>query len=96
MSAYKSMIDELEEAVASKEIGRRADTLRRITDLFVSGSAAFSDDQIALFDDVMNLLARRNPGIGNCANQIWTRYCVDHGCHFVHFNLRYTGASASP
>jgi uncharacterized protein (DUF2336 family) len=58
MTAYKSMIDELEEAVASKEIGRRADTLRRITDLFVSGSTAFSDDQIALFDDVMNLLAR--------------------------------------
>jgi uncharacterized protein (DUF2336 family) len=58
MSAYKSMIDELEEAVASKEIGRRADTLRRITDLFVSGSTAFSDDQIALFDDVMSLLAR--------------------------------------
>jgi uncharacterized protein (DUF2336 family) len=58
LSAYKSMIDELEEAVASKEIGRRADSLRRITDLFVSGSAAFSDDQIALFDDVMGLLAR--------------------------------------
>jgi uncharacterized protein (DUF2336 family) len=58
MTAYKSMIDELEEAVASKEIGRRADSLRRITDLFVSGSAAFSDDQIALFDDVMGLLAR--------------------------------------
>src|SRR5882757_9201744 len=58
MIAQKSMIDELEEAIASKEIGRRADTLRRITDLFVSGSAAFSDDQIALFDDVMSLLSR--------------------------------------
>jgi uncharacterized protein (DUF2336 family) len=58
MIAQKSMIDELEEAIASKEIGRRADTLRRITDLFVSGSAEFSDDQIALFDEVMGLLAR--------------------------------------
>jgi uncharacterized protein (DUF2336 family) len=58
MIAQKSMIDELEEAIASKEIGRRADTLRRITDLFVSGAAAFSDDQIALFDEVMGLLTR--------------------------------------
>jgi uncharacterized protein (DUF2336 family) len=58
MIAQKSMIDELEEAIASKEIGRRADTLRRITDLFVSSSGGFSDDQVDLFDDVMGLLAR--------------------------------------
>ena len=58
MIAQKSVIDELEEAIASKEIGRRADTLRRITDLFISGSLTFSEDQIALFDEVMGLLAR--------------------------------------
>jgi len=58
MVAHNSVIDELEEAIASKEIGRRADTLRRVTDLFVSGCSGFSGDQIALFDDVMNLLAR--------------------------------------
>ncbi len=58
MIAQKSMIDELEEAIASKEIGRRADTLRRITDLFIAGSGAFSDDQVELFDQVMGLLAR--------------------------------------
>src|SRR5882757_89293 len=58
MIAQKSMIDDLEEAIASKEIGRRADTLRRITDLFISGSGGFSDDQVALFDEVMGLLAR--------------------------------------
>jgi uncharacterized protein (DUF2336 family) len=58
MIVHDSVIDELEEAIASKEIGRRADTLRRVTDLFVSGCAGFSGDQIALFDDVMGLLAR--------------------------------------
>jgi uncharacterized protein (DUF2336 family) len=58
MIVHDSVIDELEEAIASKEIGRRADTLRRVTDLFVSGCAGISDDQIALFDDVMGLLAR--------------------------------------
>ena len=56
MIAQKSVIDELEEAIASKEIGRRADTLRRITDLFISGSLTFSEDQIALFDEVMGLI----------------------------------------
>ena len=55
---HDSVIDELEEAIASKEIGRRADTLRRVTDLFVSGCAGFSGEQIALFDHVMGLLAR--------------------------------------
>jgi uncharacterized protein (DUF2336 family) len=58
MIAQKSMIDDLEEAIASKEIGRRADTLRRVTDLFVSGSTGFSDGQVELFDHVMGLLAK--------------------------------------
>jgi uncharacterized protein (DUF2336 family) len=51
-------IDDLEKLIASKDIGSRADALRRVTDLFVSGSAKFSDDQIALFDEVMGCLAR--------------------------------------
>jgi uncharacterized protein (DUF2336 family) len=58
MMSPRGMIEELEEAIASKEIGRRAETLRRVTDLFVSGSARFSEDQIALFDDVMGMLAK--------------------------------------
>jgi len=59
MTAQTSVIDELEAAIASKEIGRRADTLRRVTDLFLSNPGQFSADQIALFDDVMGLLARQ-------------------------------------
>ena len=58
MIAQKSVIDELEEAITSKEIGRRADSLRRVTDLFVSGPARYSDEQVELFDIVMILLAK--------------------------------------
>lgn len=54
--AQKNMIDDLEDAIAKKGIGGRADTLRRLTDLFVSGRAGFSGDQVALFDDVMGML----------------------------------------
>jgi uncharacterized protein (DUF2336 family) len=57
MIAQKTIIDELEESIASKNIGQRADVLRQVTDLFVSGSAGYSDEQIALFDDVMDLLS---------------------------------------
>jgi uncharacterized protein (DUF2336 family) len=58
MSAQPTLIDELESLIANREIGRRAEVLRRVTDLFGSTSAQFSDDQIALFDDVMLRLAR--------------------------------------
>ncbi len=39
MSAQPAMMDELEGLIASKDIGSRADALRRVTDLFVSGTA---------------------------------------------------------
>ena len=58
MIAQKSVIDELEDAIANKEIGRRAESLRRVTDLFVSGPARYAEDQVELFDVVMILLAK--------------------------------------
>jgi uncharacterized protein (DUF2336 family) len=51
-----SLIDELEDAIADKRLGRRAEILRRVTDLFISGSGRFSEDQIDLFDEVMSKL----------------------------------------
>jgi uncharacterized protein (DUF2336 family) len=57
MLSRQTLIDDLEAAIASGEIGRRAETLRRVTDLFISGSAQYSDEQVALFDDVMGRLA---------------------------------------
>src|SRR5712691_560972 len=56
MMVPKSLINELEEAISHKDVAHRAETLRRLTDLFVLGSAKYSGDQIAVFDDVMRRL----------------------------------------
>ena len=58
MSAQLMPIEELEALIASKQIGSRANALRRVADLFASGSTRFSDDQLAMFDSVMGLLVR--------------------------------------
>src|SRR5256885_4567387 len=58
MTARNSVIDELEEAISAKEIGSRADTLRRVTDLFLSTAAHASGERMAVFDEVMSLLVR--------------------------------------
>lgn len=51
-----TLIDQLEGMLASKDVSRRADILRKVTDLFVLGSGRFSEDQVELFDDVMGRL----------------------------------------
>ena len=56
MNAQENLIDQLESVLASKDLSKRADVLRRVTDLFIHGSGKFSDDQIELFDDVMSKL----------------------------------------
>lgn len=53
MIARQTVIDELEEALSTHAIGYRAETLRRVTDLFLFGAAQYSEQEIALFDDVM-------------------------------------------
>jgi uncharacterized protein (DUF2336 family) len=53
-AARQSMIEELEAVVGNRSIGSRADILRQVTDLFVTGSGRFNDEQRALFDDVMS------------------------------------------
>lgn len=50
------LIEQLEGALASRDVTRRADILRKVTDLFAVGSGRFSDSQIELFDDVMSRL----------------------------------------
>jgi uncharacterized protein (DUF2336 family) len=56
MNSQISLIDQLENALASKDVSRRADVLRKVTDLFVLGSGNFSEDQVELFDSVMGTL----------------------------------------
>jgi uncharacterized protein (DUF2336 family) len=53
MSEPVDLIAELEQQVAHSSIARRADVLRKVTDLFVAGSGHFSKEQIALFDEIM-------------------------------------------
>ncbi len=57
MTPYGSLIKELEEAISCTNADRRAETLSRVTDLFITGAGQYSDDQIALFDDVIGRLA---------------------------------------
>lgn len=57
MANPRTLIDELEDALPSRTMAERANVLRRITDLFLFGSAKRSDAEIAVFDDVMTRLA---------------------------------------
>ena len=56
MTGQQGLLDELEDALGRHDIGRRAEILRRVADLFVATSSRCSDEQIALFDDVMSRL----------------------------------------
>ena len=57
MLSRASLIDELEDAIASVSDEKRVSMLRRVTDLFTYGAEQLSDEQIALFDDVIGRLA---------------------------------------
>ena len=50
------LLDELQSTLTNGSVGRRIETLRRVTDLFLSGAVDYSDQQIALFDDVFQCL----------------------------------------
>jgi uncharacterized protein (DUF2336 family) len=52
-SGSGAIICELEAAIASGDAQRRAETLRKVTDLFLHASDRYSGEQIGLFDDVM-------------------------------------------
>jgi uncharacterized protein (DUF2336 family) len=53
MLGAQSLIDELESSLSHGSSAQRADVLRRVTDLFLHGQSAYSDEHVALFDDVM-------------------------------------------
>lgn len=50
------LLDELQGALTHGTVARRVETLRRVTDLFMGQSADYSDEQVAVFDDVFNCL----------------------------------------
>jgi uncharacterized protein (DUF2336 family) len=54
-----SLIADLETAIQNGSKSERIDTLRRITDLFLSTQDRLNDDQIDVFDEVIGHLVRR-------------------------------------
>ena len=56
MGAPASLLPELEEVVQHGSAEKRAETLRRITGLFLDGARSFNDEHVALFDDVIGCL----------------------------------------
>jgi uncharacterized protein (DUF2336 family) len=52
----EDLLDELQATLAHGTVARRVETLRRVTDLFLDGAVDFSEQQIALFDDVFACL----------------------------------------
>jgi uncharacterized protein (DUF2336 family) len=58
MLAHKGLLDALEESIIRKGIHERVEALRSVTDLFATGAASFSEDQIELFDEVMGRLVK--------------------------------------
>lgn len=56
MGAPASLLPELEQVVQHGSAEKRAETLRRVTSLFLDGATAFNDEHVALFDDVIGCL----------------------------------------
>ena len=54
--AELSIIDEVESALRIGSAEKGLDTARRVTDLFLSSAGSFDDEQIALFDEVLERL----------------------------------------
>src|SRR5712675_2714890 len=58
MKLSPAIVDELESALRAGTTDRRMEVLQRITALFVQNARNFTEEQIALFDDVMGRLVR--------------------------------------
>ena len=56
MGVPASLLPELEDVVQHGSADKRAETLRRITTLFLEGAPSFNAEHIALFDDVIGCL----------------------------------------
>jgi uncharacterized protein (DUF2336 family) len=59
MAAPDSLISELEESIRAGSHEKRVQTLRKVTDLFLAENERFNDEQINVFDDVLQRLIER-------------------------------------
>lgn len=58
MNVQGSLISELDEAITSGGSDKRVETLRRITDLFLTHADRYQPEQVAVFDDVLGHMIR--------------------------------------
>jgi hypothetical protein len=72
----QSLIAELESAIDSGSKDKRVDALRRITDLFVADADRLNDQQIDVFDDVLNHLIKRIEGRALAELRVWTHNLI--------------------
>jgi uncharacterized protein (DUF2336 family) len=89
MTAARSLIPEIEDALQRGDAQKRGETLRRITSLFLDGSTVFNDEQVKLFDDVLLRLiaeietkaraelSRRLAPLGNAPHNVMRRLASD-------------------
>ena len=89
MGVAASLLPELEEVVQHGSAAKRAETLRRITSLFLDGAGSFHDEHVALFDDVIGRLieeieikalaelARRIAPVPNAPHRVVTTLAKD-------------------
>src|ERR1700730_5578678 len=56
MTTFSALINEIQDATVSGSTKKQLSALKRITDLFVTGSARYSKEQIGLFDEVFKSL----------------------------------------
>jgi uncharacterized protein (DUF2336 family) len=57
-AANLSIIDEVETAINTGSAEKRLETIKRVTDLFLSSAGTFTGEQIDLFDDVLERLVK--------------------------------------
>ena len=57
MNAAMNLLSRVDDAIASGSLGRQAEMLRHVTDLFVVGSPQCTEEDVAVFDSVFTRLA---------------------------------------
>jgi uncharacterized protein (DUF2336 family) len=58
MPAGQSIVDEVEAAISAGSAAKRLETARRVTDLFLASAGSFNDEQVELFDTVLERLIK--------------------------------------
>lgn len=58
LNAELSIVEEVEAAVNTGSAEKRLETIKRVTDLFLSSAGSFNSEQIDLFDDVLERLIK--------------------------------------